>query len=159
MRQSSRIRRLIRLVPWPALLFAAACGGGDNGPAGPADPSGPGPNNPNAVDFRLAALGRVGLPADLAIEDCQLTRFYSGKIAIEPKTGEWQIDLQVHDDSGNWGFRDWGHSVGDGSEVLFESDYSGITYNGTVNGNGSEVTIMYDWCANGVPDVQLVFDR
>ena len=30
-------------------------------------------------------------------------------------------------------------------------------YSGTVN--GTEVKIMYDWCENGVADVQLVFDR
>jgi hypothetical protein len=65
----------------------------------------------------------------------------------------------VHDDTGDWGFRDWGQSQGNGTEVLFGSDYSGITYQGTVNGNGTEVTMLYDWCSNGVPDVQLVFDR
>ena len=37
------------------------------------------------------------------------------------------------------------------------SDVSGSTYQGTLD--GSEATIMYDWCYDGVPDVQLVFDR
>jgi hypothetical protein len=153
------MRRLSRLVPFPALLLAAACGGGEKSPTGPNDPApGPGPQQ-NRVEFRLASLGLVGLPADLQIEDCKLTRFYSGKIQIDPKSGEWQVDLQVHDDTGDWGFRDWGQSTGNGTDVLFDSDYSGITYQGTVNGNGTEVTMMYDWCANGVPDVQLVFDR
>jgi hypothetical protein len=27
------------------------------------------------------------------------------------------------------------------------------------SGDGPEVTIIYDWCYNGVPDVQLVFDK
>jgi len=49
--------------------------------------------------------------------------------------------------------------VGDDATVLFESDESGVTYNGTVNQDGTEVTIQYDWCFDGVPDVQLVFDR
>jgi hypothetical protein len=158
--QWMRIKRgLSILAGGSALLLAAACGGGDKSPTGPTGPGGQGPDNPNTVEFRLAALGRVGLPADLEIEDCKLTRFYSGKIEINPHSGEWQIDLQVHDDTGDWGFRDWGQSEGDDTDVLFDSDYSGITYQGTVNGNGTEVTIMYDWCANGVPDMQLVFDR
>ena len=155
------MRRRTKWLPWTTLLIAAiGCGGGgDKSPTGPTGPGDPGPNNPDATDFRLVALGRVGVPVEAEIEDCKLTQFKSGKIAIEPRSGEWQIDLQVHDDTGDWGFRDWGQSLGNGTEVLFESDYSGITYDGTVNGDGSEVTMMYDWCANGVPDVQLVFDR
>lgn len=154
---SRGIRGLPALASCSALLLTAACGGGDKSPTGPTGSGGQAPEN--AVEFRLASLGLVGLPADLQIEDCKLTRFYSGKIQIDPRSGEWQVDLQVHDDTGDWGFRDWGQSTGNGTEVLFDSDYSGITYQGTVNGNGTEVTMMYDWCANGVPDVQLVFDR
>jgi hypothetical protein len=159
-KRSERTRRLSWLVP-AALLLATACGGGDKSPTGPGGQDGPGGQGApsNSIQFRLASLGLVGLPADLAIEDCKLTRFYSGKIAIDPNSGEWQVDLQVHDDTGDWGFRDYGQSVGNDSQVRFTSDYSGITYQGTVNGDGSEVTMMYDWCANGVPDVQLVFDR
>jgi len=156
---SERIRRLIGLVPLPALLLAAACGGDDNkSPTGPGN-QGQG-DNPNAIQFQLVALGRVGLPADLQLEDCGVIRFYGGKINIDPNSGEWDIHLRVHDDqSGDWGYLDSGRSVGDDETVLFESDVSGVTYNGTVNGDGTEVTIMYDWCFDGVPDVQLVFDR
>ena len=132
---SERIRRLARLVPFPALLLAAACGGGDKSPTGPTGPGDPGPDIQSPVDFQLSSLGLVGLPADLAIEDCQMTRFFSGKIEIGRNSGEWQIDLQVHDDTGNWGFRDYGHSVGNGSQVSFTSDYSGISYQGAVNEN------------------------
>jgi hypothetical protein len=81
-----RIKRgLSILAGGSALLLAAACGGGDKSPTGPTDPGGQAPDNPNTVEFRLAALGRVGLPADLEIEDCKLTRFYSGKIEINPR--------------------------------------------------------------------------
>ena len=156
---SERIGRLSRLVPFPALLLAAACGSGDNkSPTGPGE-QGQG-DNPNAIEFQLVALGRVGLPTDAQLEDCGVTRFYGGKINIDPNSGEWDIHLRVHDDnSGDWGYLDSGRSVGDDETVLFESDVSGVTYNGTVNGDGTEVTIMYDWCFDGVPDVQLVFDR
>ena len=155
---TERMRRLSKLSPWTALLVSLfGCGGGDKSPTGPTGPTGPGPQD--AVEFKLVALGRMGLPADAEVEDCKLTRFYSGKIDINPHSGEWQFTLQVHDDTGNWGYQDYGQSEGNGTEVLFDSDYSGVTYQGTVNGNGTEVTMMYDWCANGVPDVQLVFDR
>jgi hypothetical protein len=44
-----------------------------------------------------------------------------------------------------------------GTAVWLESQYSGATFQGT--NDGGEVAVMYDWCYNGVPDVQLVFDR
>jgi hypothetical protein len=45
----------------------------------------------------------------------------------------------------------------DGATVWFDSNISGTSHEGTVN--GAEVAIMYDWCENGQADVQLVFDR
>ncbi len=152
------IRCLTRLSPWTTLLIAAVgCGGGDKSPTGPGgeDPG----DDPTAIEFSLASLGFAGLPADAQLEDCKMTRFYGGTILIEPETGEWQIDLQVHDNSGDWPFRDYGVSVGDGNTVFFESGHSGASYEGTVNGDASEIKIMYDWCYDGVPDVQLVFGR
>ena len=56
MRRSERIRRLIRLVPWPTLLLAVACGG-DKAPTGP-------DGGMQQVTYDLVALGRAGLPAD-----------------------------------------------------------------------------------------------
>jgi len=139
------------------LIAAVGCGGDDKSPTGPGDPGQD--DNPNAIEFQLVALGRVGLPTDAQLEDCGVTRFYGGKIGINPNSGEWQIHLRVHDQSGDWGYLDSGQSLGDDETVLFESDVSGVTYEGTVNDDGTEVTIMYDWCFDGVPDVQLVFDR
>jgi hypothetical protein len=150
------IRRLVplTLLPCAALLLAAGCGGGDKTPTDPTGPTGP---TGNTVQFSLVALGRMGLPADAELEDCKLTRFYSGDIALDANTGDWQIVLQVHDDSGDWGYQDHGTAEVDGADVWFDSDMSGASYRGTVS--GSDVTIMYDWCFNGVPDVQLVFAR
>ena len=143
------IRRLSKLSPWTALLMAIACGGGDKSPTGP--------DGGNAAEFELVALGKVGLPADTQLEDCTATRFYSGAIRLDPATGRWQIALQVHDNSGDWGYRDEGETEVDGQTVWFDSEISGTSYEGTVD--GTEVKIMYDWCYNGVPDVQLVFAR
>ena len=128
---SKRMRRLTTVLPWTTLMIAAVgCGGGDKSPTGPGDP-GQG-DNPNAIEFQLVALGRMGLPADAQLEDCGVVRFYSGRIDIDPNSGEWQIHLKVHDQSGDWGYLDTGRSVGDDATVLFESDVSGVTYNGTV---------------------------
>ena len=98
----------------------------------------------------------MGLPADVALEDCSLTRFYSGRLQVTDD-GSWQISLQVHDFSGDWGYLDQGEVEEDGGALWFDSEVSGSSYQGAVN--GSEVQIMYDWYYNGVPDVQLVFDR
>ena len=66
--------------------------------------------------------------------------------------------LQVRDDnSGDWGYLDKGQIEQDGTTVWFDSQVSEQSYQGTVD--GAQVKIMYDWCANGVPDVQLVFQR
>jgi hypothetical protein len=143
------IRRLRRLVPWTTLLLAAACGGGDKGPTGPGEEDEP-------IGYELVSLGRMGLPADAQLEDCTLTRFCSGQLQVTDDWS-WQISLQVHDVDGDWGYLDEGEVEEDGEAFRFVSNVSGSTYQGTVN--GSEVSITYDWCYNGVPDVQLVFDR
>ena len=147
------LRRLSKLSPWTALLMAAfGCGGGGVTRARP----GPAAAMPRSSSWWRSA--EVGLPADTQLEDCTATRFYGGAIRIDPATGRWQISLQVHDDnSGDWGYRDEGQAEADGETVWFDSQISGTSYAGTVN--GTEVKIMYDWCYNGVPDVQLVFAR
>jgi len=153
---NERIRRLVTLGP--GLLLAVGCGGGDKSPTGPTPGPGPGPGN--SIEFELVALGFTGLPADAKVEDCTLTRFYSGRIEIDPDSGEWQLRLQVNDKNyGDWSYQDSGRSVGNGTEVLFDSDVTGTTHQATVNHDGTEVKIMYDWCEDGVGDTPLVFDR
>jgi hypothetical protein len=144
------IRRLAKLSPWTALLMAIACGGGDKSPTGP--------GGGGASQLRLVALGRVGLPADAQLEDCLVTRFYGGSIRLDPASDRWQLTLQAHDDNyGDFTSTDEGWTETDGAATRFDSDVSGSSYQGTIDGSG--VTIMYDWCYNGVPDVQLVFGR
>jgi hypothetical protein len=133
-----------------ALFLATACGGGDKSPTGPGDGG-------DAATYDLVALGRAGLPADAKVEDCTITRFYGGGLQVHDD-GTWQITLQVHDiNYGDWGYRDEGEIEQDGSTVWFDSQISGTSHAGTVD--GPEIRIMYDWCENGVADVQLVFDR
>lgn len=144
------IRRLVTLAPWTALVLAIGCGGGDKGPTGPGGGQG-------AERYELVSLGRMGLPADVALEGCTMTRFYSGRLDVADD-GTWQIGLEVHDGvDGDWGYLDEGEIDDDGETVWFDSWVSGSSYPGAVD--GTEITLMYDWCFDGVPDVQLVFDR
>lgn len=43
-----------------------------------------------------------------------------------------------------------------GNTVWFQSNVSGSTYQATYD--GTDLAITCDWCYNGVPDVQLVFE-
>ena len=135
------------LAAVPALLLAA-CGGGDNNPTGP----GPGGGSDT---YNLVALGFAGLPADAQLEDCTMTRFYGGGLQVD-RNGNWLITLKVHDNSGDWTYQDKGQIEQDGGTVWFDSEVSDASFEGTVD--GTAVRIMYDWCYNGVPDVQLVFE-
>lgn len=135
------------LAAVPALLLAA-CGGGDNNPTGP----GPGGGSDT---YNLVALGFAGLPADAQLEDCTMTRFYGGGLQVDGN-GNWLITLKVHDNSGDWTYQDKGQIEQDGGTVWFDSEVSDASFEGTVD--GTAVRIMYDWCYNGVPDVQLVFE-
>lgn len=147
--RNGRLRRLVSLAPWTALVLGIGCGGGDKGPTGP--------GGGGSSTYELVALGRMGLPADAVLEDCIPTRFYGGDLEVR-EDGTWRIRLGVHDEKdGDWAYQDDGDVYEDGETVWFESQYSGMSYSGTVD--GSEVRIMYDWCFNGVPDVQLVFDQ
>jgi hypothetical protein len=146
MHRTKIVRRLA--MPAATLALIAACGGGDKSPTGP----GGGGNQ-----YDLVSLGNAGLPADAELEDCTVTRFYSGGLRLNPD-GTWRIGLEVHDQNdGDWGSMDERQYEVAGTAVWLESRYSGATYQGTID--GGEVAIMYDCCYNGVPDVQLVFDR
>lgn len=133
----------------PALLLAAGCGGG-----GDKSPTGPGGGG-NVDNWELVSLGLAGLPADTQLEDCSATRFYSGGLQVTDN-GAWQISLKVHDNTGDWGYKDEGQYGQDGDAIWFKSQISGSTYQATYD--GTDLKIMYDWCYNGVPDVQLVFE-
>lgn len=149
--QRSKATRGLALALGMALV-AAGCGGDKN----PAGPGGGGNDGPEGA-YDLVALGRMGLPADVQVEDCILTRFYGGELTIT-ENGTWQLELGFHDDNyGDATASDEGEFSQDGENVWFTSMYSGDTHEGSME--GGEVTIMYDWCYNGVPDVQLVLER
>jgi hypothetical protein len=144
------IRRFALLVPCAALLLGTGCGGGgDKGPTGP--------GGGETARFALMSVGKAGLPADVKVEDCTLTRFYGGEMVVTDDGG-WELRLQVHDGNyGDWTSGDKGEIEDDGYNLWFVSDYSGSSYPADVE--GTEIKMMYDWCYNEVPDIQLVLDR
>jgi hypothetical protein len=145
------LKRGLTILSAAAALLLGACGGGNSNPTGPARGGGGG-----EVDtWRLVALGRAELPTDAQVEDCPVTHFYSGK--LELRDGDaWRLTLQVHDDSGDWGYEDDGVYQDDGDSGWFRSNVSGVTYQAMYN--GPDMGIMYDWCFNGQPDLLLVFE-
>ena len=109
------------------------------------------------VTYDLVSLGRVGLPADAQLEDCTMTRFYSGGLQVTDD-GSWQISLQVHDAGRRLGLPGRRRGRGGRRRVLVRVRRVRLQPT-KARSNGAEVSIMYDWCYDGVPDVQLVFDR
>ncbi len=91
MSRSERIRRLVTLAPWTALLLGIGCGDGSKSPTGPGDEQG-------ADSYELVALGNAALPIDLQIEDCIMTRFYGGELQLH-EDGTWQLALGFYDDN------------------------------------------------------------
>src|SRR5262245_61842055 len=133
-----------------AVLLATACGGGDKN-------TGPGGGNGIEGEYDLVALGRTSVPTAVEVEDCILTQFYEGGLKLNGD-GTWKIRLHVYDDNyGDGGYEDEGEYEQDGSTVWLWSVYYEQPIEGRLN--GGELSMMYDWCTNGVPDVQLVFDR
>ena len=103
----------------------------------------------------MVAIGNAGLPAQAEVEDCRLTRFDGGKLELR-EDGAFRITLQVNDVSGDWGYRDEGEFQSNGATGWFRSNITGTTYQASYD--GTALRIDYDWCENGVPDVQLVFE-
>jgi hypothetical protein len=144
--QWTNVKRGLSIV---SALVVAACGGGDK------NPTGPGTGGGNVDTWKMVAIGNAGLPAEAEVEDCRLTRFNSGKLELRDD-GSFRISFQVTDVSGDWGYHDEGEYQKNGDNGLFQSQITGTTYQAFYD--GTYLHIEYDWCENGVPDVQLVFE-
>ena len=139
-------RGLGMLLTAASSLALAACGSGDKTL---------GPDTGNVDTWDMVAVGNAGLPAEAEVEDCRLTRFDHGKLELR-EDGAWRITLQVNDVSGDWGYHDEGKYQSNGDTGWFQSQITGTTYRATYD--GTDLRIDYDWCENGVTDVQLVFE-
>jgi hypothetical protein len=137
-----------------AVLLATACGGGDKSPTGPGNG---GDDNAITGEYELVQVGRDGLPTEVQIEDCIPTQFFEGRLRLEAD-GTWKLGLHLYDDNyGDAGYLDEGQYERNGSTVRLYSVYYDATFQARLD--DGEVSIMYDWCENGVPDLQFVFDR
>ena len=136
-------RRLIVLTAVPALALAGACSGGDKGPTGPG-------GNDKVDTWEMVAVGQAGLPDDAEPEDCSVIRFYSGKLELTDK-GDWRTRMRVHNQGDDWAYEDEGQYQEDGDTGWFRSTISGSTYQAAYD--GADLTITYDWCYDGRPDV------
>ena len=143
--QWTDLTRRLATLSAASTLVLAACGGGDKNL---------GPDTGGNVDtWEMVAVGNAGLPAEAEVEDCRLTRFNSGKLELR-EDGTFRISFQVTDVSGDWGYHDEGEYQDNGDTGWFRSQITGSTYQAT--SDGPDLRIDYDWCENGVPDVQRV---
>jgi hypothetical protein len=85
------------------------------------------------------------------------SRFHRGELQLD-EDGSWEMWIEFSDanyelatSSDDWQF------VMEGATIWLASEWSGLTLQATFD--GGEVSILYDWCFNGVADVQLVFAR
>jgi hypothetical protein len=149
-----RINTRTALAAMGAMVLATACGGGDKGPTGP---GGGDPGVGAEGYYQLVALGGIEVPADLQVEDCIVTRFHGGDLWLQDD-GTWQLQIGFSDDNYDGATAtDEGDFEQDGSTLWLTSAYSGVSHEARIG--GGEVQIAYDWCFNGVPDVQLVLER
>ncbi len=126
-------------------VVLTGCGGSDGGT---------GPGGGIGGQYDLVGINEDGLPESEAIEDCSETLFYSGSLSMNGSHWEMRVDWE-DDDGENW-TGDNGSFERDGNNLYFRSEAWGGDFEGEVE--GSLVVLYYDFCSNGVADVDLVFE-
>ncbi len=144
------------LVGGWVMLLATACGGGD-GPTAPGGNGGNGGGGGIEGTYDLVNLGgRVSLPIDLQIEACPMVRFLGGGLRLYGD-GTWEMVVKLQDESGPTELSDQGSFEQNGSDLSFESEDYGDSFEGSVD--GTVVKFDYDYCPNGETDIQFWFQR
>jgi hypothetical protein len=125
-------------------LVLAGCGGSDGNT---------GPGGGVGGQYELVGINEDALPESEVIENCSETVFYSGSLSLDGDRFEMQLELD--DDEQDW-LGDHGTFTRNGNDLHFRSEAWGDQFEGELE--GSLVVLYYDYCSNGVADVDLVFE-
>ena len=128
-------------------VVLTGCGGSDGN-------TGPGGGGGIGGQYDLVGINEDGLPESEVLEECSETVFYSGSLSMDGNHWEMRVDWE-DDDGENW-TGDNGSFERDGNDLYFRSEAWGGGFEGEVE--GSLVVLYYDFCSNGVADVDLVFE-
>jgi hypothetical protein len=126
-------------------LVLTGCGGSDGGT---------GPGGGLGGQYELVGINEDGLPESEVIEGCDETVFYSGNLRMDGDNWEMRVDWE--DANGESWTGDHGSFERDGNTLYFRSEAWGDGFEGELE--GSLVVLYYDFCTNGVADVDLVFE-
>jgi hypothetical protein len=126
-------------------LVLTGCGGSDGGT---------GPGAGLGGQYELVGINEDGLPESEVIEDCDETLFHAGTLSMNG--GNWEMRVDWEDGNGESWTGDHGSFERDGNTLYFQSQAWGDDFEGEVE--GSLVVLYYDFCTNGVADVDLVFE-
>lgn len=143
------LQRMGRMLPVVGLLLAGACGGGDGGTG----PAGGGLSG----TYELVGINEDGLPEVEQVENCSPARFTSGSMVLD-EDGNFEFSILYDDENGQDGFQDHGQFQRHGdADLSFDSEAWGDRFNGEIEGD--LVVLYYDFCANGVADIDFVFEK
>lgn len=142
------LQRMWRTLPVAGLLLAGACGGGDGG-------TGPGGNGLSGT-YELVGINEDGVPEEEQVENCLPALFTSGSMALDGD-GNFELSILYENQDGQDGFQDHGRFQRDGDDLSFDSEAWGDRFDGEVEGD--LVVLYYDFCANGVADIDFVFEK
>lgn len=145
------LNRVCRGLPVLAALFlAAACGGGDgNGGTGPGGGS-------LAGSYQLVGINEDGLPEEEQMENCTSSVFTGGSMVLNGN-GTWQFAINWEDETGAHVLQDGGQFQGQAADLSFASAQYGDQFDGAIE--DELVVLYYDFCANGVADIDFVFEK
>ena len=104
----------------------------------------------------MVGINEDGLPEEEQMEECTSTLFQGGSLALSGN-GTWEFAIDVADENGEWTLQDGGRYESDGVDLQFASAAYGDQFEGEIEGD--LVVLYYDFCANGVADIDLVFER
>lgn len=143
------VRRLGRVAAVGLALISGACGG--EGGA-----TGPGGGDGVAGTYVLVGINDMAVPAVAQMEHCTPSAFYGGSVVLAAG-GNWQMAIELEDETGQHVLHDHGRYQRDGDDLEFISNQYGDRFEGEVGPDA--VALYYDFCSNGEHDIDFIFER